>query len=175
MREKLTIFNAFVHDVATGTWIGTLVLLTILHRETSRPAWLLASPLVPSLERKFLVLTWVSLGVILATGVVRMITDPASQPLDVGRQTRTVSPAQARAVIHRDRHCRIHDCHAPPWACDIHHIREWIRDRGPTDLANLLLVCWYHHHQLHDSGGQLRPIGDGHYVIEPRAGCPAAA
>jgi hypothetical protein len=74
MREKLTIFNAFLHDVATGTWIGTLILLTILHQETSRPAWLLASPLVPALERKFLVLTWVSLGVILATGVVRMIT-----------------------------------------------------------------------------------------------------
>jgi putative copper export protein len=74
MREKLTIFNAFLHDVATGTWIGTLVLLTILHEETSRPVWLLASPLVPPLERKFLVLTWVSLGVILATGVVRMVT-----------------------------------------------------------------------------------------------------
>lgn len=74
MRERLTILNAFLHDVATGTWIGTLVLLTILHRETQKPAWLLASALVPSLERKFLVLTWVSLGVILATGVVRMVT-----------------------------------------------------------------------------------------------------
>lgn len=74
MREKLTILNAFVHDVATGTWIGTLVLLTILHQETQRPAWVLASPLLPALERKFLVLTWVSLAVILATGVVRMVT-----------------------------------------------------------------------------------------------------
>lgn len=74
MREKLTILNAFAHDVATGTWIGTLVLLTVLHRETASPAWALASPLLPDLERKFLVLTWVSLGVILATGVVRMIT-----------------------------------------------------------------------------------------------------
>jgi hypothetical protein len=74
MREKLTILNAFVHDVATGTWIGTLVLLTILHRETRSAAWVLASPLLPSLERKFLLLTWVSLGVIVATGVVRMVT-----------------------------------------------------------------------------------------------------
>ena len=74
MREKLTILNAFVHDVATGTWIGTLVLLTILHRETQRPSWVLASPLVPALERKFLFLTWLSLAVILATGVVRMVT-----------------------------------------------------------------------------------------------------
>ncbi len=74
MREKLTIFNAFLHDVATGTWIGTLVLLTILHREASSAAWLVAAPLVPGLERKFLLLTWVSLAVILATGVVRMVT-----------------------------------------------------------------------------------------------------
>ena len=74
MREQLTIFNAFLHDVATGTWIGTLVLLTILHQETSRPAWILASPLVPGLERKFLALTWVSLGLILATGVFRLIS-----------------------------------------------------------------------------------------------------
>jgi putative copper export protein len=74
VREKLTILNAFVHDVATGTWIGTLALLTLLHHETSRPAWILAAPLVPALERKFLVLTWISLGVIVATGFVRMLT-----------------------------------------------------------------------------------------------------
>ena len=74
MRERLTILNAFLHDVATGTWIGTLVLLTILHREAATPAWSLASPLVPGLERKFLALTWVSLALILATGVFRMLT-----------------------------------------------------------------------------------------------------
>ncbi len=74
MKEKLTILNAFLHDVATGTWIGTLVLLTILHRETQKPAWMLAGPLVPGLERKFLVLTWMSLTVIVLTGVFRMLS-----------------------------------------------------------------------------------------------------
>ena len=74
MREQLTILNAFVHDVATGTWIGTLVLLTILHREAGLPAWAVAAPLVPGLERKFLVLTWVSLALIMATGVMRLVT-----------------------------------------------------------------------------------------------------
>jgi uncharacterized membrane protein len=74
VRERLTILNAFLHDVATGTWIGTLVLLTILRHETAKPAWILAAPLVPGLERKFLALTWVSVVVILLTGVVRMIT-----------------------------------------------------------------------------------------------------
>jgi hypothetical protein len=74
VRERLIILNAFLHDVATGTWIGTLVLLTILHREAARPAWILASPLVPGLERKFLALTWVSLGLILVTGVFRLLS-----------------------------------------------------------------------------------------------------
>lgn len=74
MREKMTILNAFIHDVATGTWIGTLVLLTILDHETSQPAWAVAAPLVRQLEQKFLVLTWVSLAVILLTGVFRMLT-----------------------------------------------------------------------------------------------------
>ena len=74
MREKLTILNAFVHDVATGTWIGTLVLLTVLHAEAAKPAWASASTLVGPIEAKFLVLTWISLGVIIATGVVRVLT-----------------------------------------------------------------------------------------------------
>jgi len=74
MREKLTILNAFIHDVATGTWIGTLALLTILHHETRAPAWAPAADLVPGLEAKFLILTWVSLAVIMATGVMRLVT-----------------------------------------------------------------------------------------------------
>jgi hypothetical protein len=73
-RDRLTILNAFVHDVATGTWLSSLILLSILHFETRGTAWLLARPLVPPLERKFMVLTWASLGVILVTGMVRMWT-----------------------------------------------------------------------------------------------------
>lgn len=74
MKEQLTILNAFVHDVATGTWLSTLVLLTILDREAASDAWRSAAPLVPPLEAKFLWLTWASLAVILATGAVRMLT-----------------------------------------------------------------------------------------------------
>lgn len=74
MREKLTILNAFIHDVATGTWLSTLILLSLLHREASTPSWTVAAALVPPLEAKFLLLTWISLGVILATGAVRMLT-----------------------------------------------------------------------------------------------------
>jgi len=74
MKEKVAVLNAFVHDVATGTWIGTLILLQLLHSEGSAPAWAAARHLVNPLERRFLVLTWASLAVILVTGVVRMVT-----------------------------------------------------------------------------------------------------
>jgi putative copper export protein len=74
MQEKLTILNAFVHDVATGTWIGSLVLLSILHVQVAKPEWALASGLARSLGVKFMWVTWVSLAVIMLTGVVRMVT-----------------------------------------------------------------------------------------------------
>jgi putative copper export protein len=74
MQEKLTILNAFVHDVATGTWIGSLILLSILHAQVAQPEWAAAASLVRPLAAKFMWVTWVSLAVIMATGVVRMIT-----------------------------------------------------------------------------------------------------
>jgi hypothetical protein len=55
--------------------------------------------------------------------------------LDMARTTRTVTPAQRRAVIVRDRHCRFPGCRAPAQWCDVHHLVEW-DEGGPTDLAN---------------------------------------
>ena len=74
MREKLTVLNAFVHDVATGTWIGSLALITMLHAEASKPAWAGSSALVRPLAGRFMIVSWASLGVILLTGIVRMLT-----------------------------------------------------------------------------------------------------
>jgi hypothetical protein len=51
-------------------------------------------------------------------GLVRLLTAADSMPFDLGRRTRTPNPAQARAVIHRDRHCRFDGCTAPPWASE---------------------------------------------------------
>jgi uncharacterized membrane protein len=73
-RDQLTILNAFVHDIATGTWISALVLISILHVETSKAAWDASRALVAPLASKFMVLAWASLVVIMLTGVVRMVT-----------------------------------------------------------------------------------------------------
>ncbi len=58
--------------------------------------------------------------------------------LDVGRRTRTVSPALRRALAARDRQCRFPGCGNR--RCDSHHIEHWA-DGGRTALDNLVLLC----------------------------------
>jgi hypothetical protein len=110
-------------------------------------------------------------------GVVRLITAGAAMPLDLGAKTRTVSPAQARAVIHRDRHCRYDGCTAPAWAGEVHHLDFWTRDNGPTNLTNLALICWHHHTLVHRSSTthDLTDRGDGRLRLQRRTDHPDAA
>jgi len=77
-------------------------------------------------------------------GISRIITDGASEPLDVGRRTRTIPPAIRRALVLRDGGCVIAGCDRPPRWCDAHHRRHWL-DGGPTSLDNLELLCRRHH------------------------------
>lgn len=84
--------------------------------------------------------------------VTRVITDARSEPLDVGRRTKVVSPALRQAVIVRDAGCRFPGCERPPGWCDAHHVRHWA-DGGPTALGNLVLVCRPHHRLIHRGFG----------------------
>ena len=84
--------------------------------------------------------------------VTRIIMTADSQVLDVGRATRVWSQPQRRAVNARDRHCRGPGCTRPIGWTQIHHIRWWERDRGPTDLDNGIALCTHCHHLVHDRG-----------------------
>ncbi|MBW6439872.1 HNH endonuclease [Actinoplanes hulinensis] len=55
-----------------------------------------------------------------------------------------------------------HRCDKEPldW-CDAHHIVSWA-DGGPTDIANLTLLCGHHHRLIHDDAGwRIRVASDG--------------
>jgi hypothetical protein len=67
-----------------------------------------------------------------------------SQPLDVGTPTPIVPPHLRRAVTLRDQHCRFPGCTHPPAVCQIHHLAPQATG-GPTALANLALLCRFHH------------------------------
>jgi hypothetical protein len=68
--------------------------------------------------------------------------------LDVGRSTRTIPSAIARALWLRDGGCRAPGC-GRKRHLHAHHIEEWA-DGGPTKLANLVLVCPAHHRMIHE-------------------------
>lgn len=79
----------------------------------------------------------------------RVVLDAHSVPVDLGRTSRLFSAAQRRAVIVRDRGCAWNGCDVPAAYCEVHHIRWWDRERGPTNLDNGVLLCSHHHHTVH--------------------------
>ena len=99
-------------------------------------------------------------------GISRIITDPAGQPLDVGRRTRTIPVQLRRALHHRDRGCSFPGCVQPPQFTDCHHLIHWAHG-GDTALHNLVLLCRYHHRLVHEGRWRLRRHPDGHLNATP--------
>lgn len=89
-----------------------------------------------------------------------------SCPLDVGRSSRVVTPAIHKALVLRDKGCRFPGCGRPVSWTDAHHVIHW-RDGGPTALWNMMLLCSFHHHKVHEGGWTIRPLGDGDFRFEP--------
>ena len=81
--------------------------------------------------------------------MTRVVMDAQGVPLDVGRTKRMFTPAQRKAVVARDRVCAWNGCGVPPAYCQVHHVAWWHRDGGRTDLANAVLLCDFHHHEVH--------------------------
>ncbi len=84
------------------------------------------------------------------TGLVGAARDEGASVLDIGRRTRTISPALKRALWLRDRGCRFPGCSNTRFLHG-HHIHHWLRG-GATSLANLALLCPAHHRLVHEGG-----------------------
>jgi Domain of unknown function (DUF222)/HNH endonuclease len=89
-----------------------------------------------------------------------------TQPLEVGRATRVVGAAQRTALAVRDGGCVFPGCQRPLAWCEAHHLRHWLHG-GPTDLANLALVCRAHHRAVHEGGWRLVRQADGRVTATP--------
>jgi hypothetical protein len=89
-----------------------------------------------------------------------------TQPLDVGRTTRVVQPAQRTALAVRDGGCVFPGCDRPLAWCEAHHLVHWL-DGGPTDLDNLALLCRAHHRAVHEGGWRLARGPDGWPTATP--------
>ena len=86
------------------------------------------------------------------------LDDVGGVPLTLGRTSRTPSAGMARALRRRDRTCRFPGCDRRRYT-DAHHVVWWSRG-GRTDLANLVLLCGFHHRLVHEGGWRLHLLAD---------------
>ena len=95
-----------------------------------------------------------------SASVRRILFEPGSVVIDVGRERRVVNGRQRRALEARDEHCRFPGCWKPASWCEAHHLIHWSTG-GRTALPNLVLLCGHHHALVHEGGWQLelRPGG----------------
>ncbi|MBF4563201.1 HNH endonuclease [Microbacterium sp. VKM Ac-2870] len=106
------------------------------------------------------------------TGGVPCTLDTGGGPLDVGRESRLFTPRQRIALAIRDGGCRWHGCDRPPSYCEAHHIDQWQRDEGRTDLDRGILLCRFHHMQLHHGGWRVTRDGRSDFELHPPDGGP---
>ena len=91
--------------------------------------------------------------------VVTLIENDEGEPLNVGRKTRTISPALRRVLNARDQGCRFPGCCNTRYI-DAHHIHHWA-DGGETKPSNLVSLCRWHHRCLHEGGFRVEVLDDG--------------
>jgi len=100
-------------------------------------------------------------------GIIPALLGSPSQPLDLGRSTRSVSPALYRALVLRDRGCAFPQCDRPPEWTEAHHVQHWA-DGGITALINLILLCAHHHQVVHLKGWRITIDHQGkHHFTAP--------
>ena len=88
-----------------------------------------------------------------------IILDSLGVPLDMGRELRNANRAQKRALKFRDGGCVFPGCGVRPEHCDAHHVAEWWRDLGTTDVKHMVYLCRHHHGVIHRKDWSIQ-IGD---------------
>jgi Domain of unknown function (DUF222) len=123
--------------------------------------------------------TWVPMADVLrmATHAYHFLAifDTHGRPLDLYRGKRIAS-ADQRIMLHaKDRGCTFPGCDKPGYLCEVHHIKEWVADHGPTNIDLLTFVCRAHH-ALIDNGWKTRKRADGttEWIPPPQLQLPAA-
>jgi hypothetical protein len=103
-------------------------------------------------------------------GAVVAMVDSCGNPLDVGREERLFTPKQRIGLALRDGGCRWPGCDRPSSYCEAHHIDQWHRDHGRTDIARGILLCRFHHMELHHGGWSITRDAKDDFVLHGEDG-----
>lgn len=104
---------------------------------------------------------------ICVAGTVSLVISPDGEVLELGREARLFSGHQKVALAARDGGCLWTDCDRPPAWTEAHHIDQWARDRGRTDVRDGVLLCRYHHMLLHNNHWEIVRRDSEYWLIPP--------
>jgi hypothetical protein len=85
--------------------------------------------------------------------VQTVVENEHGKVMALGSMRRGPSAWMMRQLRWRDRGCRFPGCGARRFV-EAHHIRWWGHG-GPTDLANMVLICSFHHRLVHELGWRI--------------------
>ena len=98
------------------------------------------------------------------TGTVTITVDGTGNPLNLGRDARLFSPKQRLVMAVRDGGCGWAGCDRPASYCEAHHIDPYSQG-GRTDVDRGILLCRFHHMNLHHNGWWITRDGAGPFVL----------
>ncbi|MDP2772332.1 MAG: DUF222 domain-containing protein [Nocardioides sp.] len=93
-------------------------------------------------------------------GIIPVVLDGDSQPLDVGREKRLHTKAQRVALLVRGQTCATRGCEHPASRCHAHHLTPWANG-GHTSAKDAAWLCPRHHTLAHHDDYELTRHPDG--------------
>ena len=102
-------------------------------------------------------------------GIVPVAFDSDGQIVNIGRGQRRFTHRQRIGLGVRDGGCRFPGCDRPPSWCEAHHINEWYRHGGRTDIADGILLCRHHHLLVHNNDWRVTRDRADYFVVPPRS------
>ncbi len=102
-----------------------------------------------------------------AHGAIGIEFDATGTALRLGRRSRTFTEKQKIVLGAIWGGCAAPDCERSPSWTEAHHINEWQRDHGSTDIDDGILLCRHHHLMVHNNGWRIRRTGARYELLPP--------
>ncbi|CAN5268192.1 HNH endonuclease signature motif containing protein [soil metagenome] len=87
--------------------------------------------------------------------------------IDAAKHVRFHTTRQRQVIAERDRGCLWPGCEHPPSWSEVHHPHPY-SEGGETTVANGILLCRFHHRNVHNNGWRVVWRDDGWVAVPPR-------